>query len=85
MTALIAELVELARGDQTPAEPEDVRLDLVTAEAIERTRRNRPGVSFKPDLDGVDDPRRPGDDRAGDLEPARQRGEVEPARTARSR
>jgi two-component system sensor histidine kinase MprB len=46
MTALIAELVELARGDQAPAEPEDVRLDLVTAEAIERTRRNRPGVTF---------------------------------------
>ncbi len=51
MTALIAELVELARGDQTPAEPEDVRLDLATAEAIERTRRNHPGVSFKPELE----------------------------------
>ena len=51
MTALIAELVELARGDQTPAEPEDVRLDLATADAIERTRRNRPGVSFKPELE----------------------------------
>ena len=51
MTALIAELVELARGDQAPAEPEDVRLDLVTADAIERTRRNRPGVSFTSELD----------------------------------
>ncbi len=51
MTALIAELVELARGDQAPNEPEDVRLDLVAADAIERTRRNRPGVSFKTDLD----------------------------------
>ena len=50
MTALIAELVELARGDQVPVEPEDVRLDLATADAIERTRRNRPGISFKPDL-----------------------------------
>ena len=50
MTALVAELVELARGDQAPVEPEDVRLDLVTADAIERTRRNRPGVSFEPDL-----------------------------------
>lgn len=50
MTALIAELVELARGDLAPADPEDVRLDLVTADAIERTRRNRPGVSFKPEL-----------------------------------
>jgi two-component system sensor histidine kinase MprB len=50
MTALIAELVELARGDQVPVEPEDVRLDLAAADAIERTRRNRPGISFKPDL-----------------------------------
>ena len=50
MTALIAELVELARGDQAPVEPEDVRLDLVTVDAIERTRRNRPGVAFTPDL-----------------------------------
>ena len=50
MTVLIAELVELARGDLAPADPEDVRLDLVAADAIERTRRNRPGVSFKPEL-----------------------------------
>jgi two-component system sensor histidine kinase MprB len=28
-----------------------VRLDLVAAEAIERTRRNRPGVAFKTDLE----------------------------------
>ena len=50
MTGLVAELVELARGDQVPVEPEDVRLDLATADAIERTRRNRPGVTFKADL-----------------------------------
>ncbi len=46
MTLLIAELVELARGDQAPADPEDVRLDLITGDAIERTRRNRPGVAI---------------------------------------
>ena len=51
MTALIAELVELARGDQVSNEAEDVRLDLVTADAIERTRRNRPGVSFAAQLE----------------------------------
>jgi two-component system sensor histidine kinase MprB len=51
MTALVAELVELARGDEQPAEPEDVRLDLVAAEAIERTTRNRPGVAFNPELE----------------------------------
>jgi two-component system sensor histidine kinase MprB len=50
MTALIAELIELARGDQLPAEPEEVRLDLIAAEAVERARRDRPGVTFNTDL-----------------------------------
>ena len=51
MSALVSELVELARGDRQPQDPEDVRLDLVTAEAIERTKRNRPGVAFEPNLE----------------------------------
>jgi two-component system, OmpR family, sensor histidine kinase MprB len=51
MTTLIAELIELARGEQQPAEPEDVRLDLVTAGAVERARRNRPNVTFTTDLE----------------------------------
>ena len=51
MTALIAELVELARGDQVPSEPEDVRLDLTTAEAVARTQRNRPGIRFRTELE----------------------------------
>jgi two-component system sensor histidine kinase MprB len=51
MSALVAELVELARGDGHPEEPEDVRLDLVAAEAIARTTRNRPGVVFEPELE----------------------------------
>ena len=50
MTALIAELIELARGDQLPAEPEEVRLDLLTEDAVERTRRDRPGVTFNTQL-----------------------------------
>ena len=51
MTNLISELIELARGEEPPKDLEDVRLDLVAAEAVERTRRNRPGVSFKTDLE----------------------------------
>jgi two-component system, OmpR family, sensor histidine kinase MprB len=51
MTALIAELVELAHGDRQPSEPEEVRLDVLAAEAVERTRRNRPGVTFTTELD----------------------------------
>jgi two-component system sensor histidine kinase MprB len=51
MSALVAELVELARGDEQPAEPQDVRLDLVAADAIDRTKRNRPGLTFKARLE----------------------------------
>jgi two-component system sensor histidine kinase MprB len=50
MTTLISELIELARGEHGPADLEDVRLDLVAADAVERTRRNRPGIEFKTDL-----------------------------------
>jgi two-component system sensor histidine kinase MprB len=54
MTALIGELIELAREARPDAVAEparDVRLDLVAADAIERTRRNRPGVEFETDFD----------------------------------
>ena len=51
MTTLVAELSELARGELEPAEAEDVRLDLLAADAVERTRRNRPGVQFTTDFE----------------------------------
>jgi two-component system sensor histidine kinase MprB len=51
MTTLISELIELARADQQAAEPEDVRLDLLAAEALESARRNRPGVEFAAELE----------------------------------
>jgi two-component system sensor histidine kinase MprB len=51
MTSLIAELIELARAEQHPEEAEDVRLDLLTAGAVERAQRNRPNVSFTTDLE----------------------------------
>jgi two-component system sensor histidine kinase MprB len=51
MTTLISELIELARTEQQAAEPEDVRLDLVAAEALERARRHRPGVEFTAELE----------------------------------
>src|SRR5215510_8781294 len=50
MTTLISELIDLARGEEHIAEPEEVRLDLLAAEAVERARRNRPGVEFVTDL-----------------------------------
>jgi two-component system, OmpR family, sensor histidine kinase MprB len=51
MTTLISELIELARAEQQTAHPENVRLDLVAGEALERARRNRPGIRFTADLE----------------------------------
>ncbi|TML34322.1 MAG: HAMP domain-containing histidine kinase [Actinobacteria bacterium] len=46
MTTLIAELIELARAEQHPEEAQDIRLDLIAADAVERARRNRPNVTY---------------------------------------
>jgi two-component system sensor histidine kinase MprB len=51
MTTLIAELIDLARGEQHVTEPEEVRLDLLAAGAVERARRNRPKVTFVTDFE----------------------------------
>jgi two-component system, OmpR family, sensor histidine kinase MprB len=50
MTTLISELIELARVGQPPTETEDVRLDLVAADAVERAGRDRSEVTFTTDL-----------------------------------
>ncbi len=42
LTALMNDLIELARGEQPASGQEDVRLDLLVAEAVERARRNSP-------------------------------------------
>jgi two-component system, OmpR family, sensor histidine kinase MprB len=48
MTTLISELIELARAERQQATgvPEDVRLDLLVSDVVERARRNRPDVSY---------------------------------------
>jgi two-component system, OmpR family, sensor histidine kinase MprB len=51
MTTLIAELIELARVGQPPAEPEDVRLDLLAGDAVERAARDQPDVTFTTQLE----------------------------------
>jgi two-component system, OmpR family, sensor histidine kinase MprB len=50
MSRLVAELVALDRADEDSAEWEDVRLDLLADEAIERARRRRNGIVFNADL-----------------------------------
>ena len=51
MTTLIAGLIDLARGEQQQADPEDVRLDLLVSDAVERARRDRPAVNFVTDVE----------------------------------
>ncbi|MGH2886144.1 MAG: sensor histidine kinase [Solirubrobacteraceae bacterium] len=46
LTALVADVVELARGSKPSAEPGDVRLDSIVHDAIERGRRRAPGLEF---------------------------------------
>jgi two-component system sensor histidine kinase MprB len=51
MSTLVAELVQLARGDEpVVGKPEPVRLDELVAGSVERARRNTPGVAFETDL-----------------------------------
>ena len=42
LTALVSDVVELARGTKRNGEPGDVRLDAIVSEAVERTRRRTP-------------------------------------------
>jgi two-component system, OmpR family, sensor histidine kinase MprB len=46
LTVLVSDLVDLARGDEPAAISEDVRLDLLVADAVDRASRNRPDRRF---------------------------------------
>jgi two-component system, OmpR family, sensor histidine kinase MprB len=50
LSLLITDVVDLARGDEPAAEPEDVRLDLLVEDVVERASRNAPRVHFATDL-----------------------------------
>jgi two-component system sensor histidine kinase MprB len=47
LTALVSDLIELARGDEPAAGTDDVRLDRVVEESVTRARRNAPGLRFE--------------------------------------
>ncbi len=51
LTALVSDVVELARGTKTGGEPGDVRVDAIVADAVERTRRRAPGLRFEAKLE----------------------------------
>jgi len=47
LTALVSDLIELARGDEPAIGADDVRLDRVVEESVARARRNAPGLRFE--------------------------------------
>jgi two-component system sensor histidine kinase MprB len=53
LSTLIGDVIELARGDLPVAGAEDVRLDRVVAESVDRARRDFPGVRFETSLEPV--------------------------------
>ena len=71
LTALVSDLIELARGDQPGLATEDVRLDGVAAESVARARRNAPGVSFAASPGPGQHGRGPGSPGASHQQPAR--------------
>jgi two-component system, OmpR family, sensor histidine kinase MprB len=50
LTVLVTDLVDLARGDEPAEVSQDVRLDLLVAEAVERARRHASDKRFATDL-----------------------------------
>ena len=53
LTMLMNDLIDLARGEEQPAYAEDVRLDLVVSEAIDRARRDSPATRLQVTLEPV--------------------------------
>jgi two-component system sensor histidine kinase MprB len=53
LTLLMNDLIELGRGEQPRGGSEDVRLDLVVEEAVERSRRHSPETPFRVEMDEV--------------------------------
>jgi two-component system sensor histidine kinase MprB len=51
LTLLMNDLIELSHGEQPRGDTEDVRLDLIVEEAVERARRHSPDTPFHVELD----------------------------------
>ncbi len=51
LTALITDVIELARGDEPLAGVDDVQLDALVGEAVARARRRRPSTTFHAELE----------------------------------
>jgi two-component system, OmpR family, sensor histidine kinase MprB len=53
LTLLMNDLIDLARGEEQNVDAEDVRLDMVVSEAVERARRNSPATPLRSTLQAV--------------------------------
>jgi two-component system sensor histidine kinase MprB len=53
LSALVSDLIDLARGDEPQGDTEDVRLDRVVEESLARARRNAPSLRFETHLEPV--------------------------------
>ena len=53
LSALVGDLIELARGDEPAGTPEEVRLDRIVAESVDRGRRHTPDIEFVESLEPV--------------------------------
>jgi two-component system, OmpR family, sensor histidine kinase MprB len=53
LSALVSDLIDLARGDEPVGEADDVRLDRVVEQSVARARRNAPGIEFQTHLEPV--------------------------------
>jgi two-component system sensor histidine kinase MprB len=53
LSALVGDLIELARGDLPIESAEDVQLDRIVEESVARARRNSPSIRFEMDLEPV--------------------------------
>ena len=53
LSNLVSDLIEVARGDTAPTHIEDLRLDRLAEEALDRARRNTPQVQFTEDLSPI--------------------------------
>ena len=53
LSTLVSDLIEVARGDTPPTNIEDIRLDKLAEESLDRARRNAPNVDFREYLSPV--------------------------------
>ncbi len=82
LTMLVADLVELGRDGERQEEIEDVRLDVLVADSVERVRRRAPTRAFELALEPTLVRGSPGATGPCDREPPRERGRLGPRRRA---